>query len=636
MTFNPKAGDEIIIDGKIYRIAPHPAFYDMPYGQEGRQGTVYKLISVQDGQSKALKVFRAAFRHPANVYVADQLASIARVEGLQVCERTVLTPQNNMELLGTYPDLLYAVLMPWIKGPTWTDILLEQGDFGADTSLHTARSLAEVLSYMEQRGLAHCDLSGPNVMIPGLLHDITPAVKSWVQLIDIEQIYASQLDKPEHLSKGSPGYASIRPGHQPMWNKYADRFAGGVLIAEMLAWFDPEIRSHSWGESYFDPERMQEDEQRAELLTEVLKRTYGSEVAALFRQVWDSDDLLRCPTFGEWYITLSLIKRPGMQQLTGVMPAVEADAAPQAPANGESAEAEAQPQEEAVSPPSTAGSWPETENAGPRTGFLGDDNSRVLEEARELERRGELAPALAAYNSLLDKMPEASPIRYEIQMAARGVAEELQRLEAIRLAEEAARTAPPRSKLRYIIAAAAVVILGGGIAAYAMLGKEDDSKLVAAADPVEAVHDTEEPVKAEPEPEPEPVPEPEPKPEVKPDPKPVVKEEPKKQAAEPQPAQAAEPESKPQPVKEPVKVTQQPAPAAQPKPTKQPAPAKPAAKQSTENSQAKKIKQLEESIQYAFNVEDDTEKVIRLSKQLKAIDPNNAVARQMLSDLTGE
>ncbi|CAM4339491.1 hypothetical protein [Paenibacillus tarimensis] len=634
MTFNPKVGDEIVIDGKIYRIAPHPAFYDMPYGQEGRQGTVYKLISVQDGQSKALKVFRAAFRHPANVYVSEQLASIARVEGLQVCERTVLTPQNNMELLGTYPDLLYAVLMPWIKGPTWTDILLEQGDFGADTSLHTARSLAEVLSYMEQRGLAHCDLSGPNVMIPGLLHDITPAVKSWVQLIDIEQIYASQLDKPEHLSKGSPGYASIRPGHQPVWNKYADRFAGGVLVAEMLAWFDPDIRSLSWGESYFDPERMQEDEERAELLTEVLRRTYGSEVAALFRQVWDSDDLLRCPTFGEWYITLSLIKRPGMQQLTGGMPAVERspDAAVSMVPGGGPMQAEEDPQIDADSPPITAGNRPQAGTGGPRTGFLGDDNSTALEDARAMESRGELASALAAYNNLLDKMPGASPIRYEIEMAARGVAEELQRLEAIRLAEAASRKEPSKSKLRYAIAAAAAVaIVGGGIAAYSMLGSKDDGKLMAAAEPIEAVQATKEPVKAEPEPEPEPLPEPEPKP--------IVKEEPPEEVpVKSEPVRAAEPESKPQPSKEPVKETRKPAPATQPQPkqTKEPAAAKPATKQTTASSQAKKIKQLEESIQYAFNVEDDTEKVIRLSKQLKSIDPNNAVARQMLSDLTGE
>ena len=45
MAFRPAVEQEILIDEVVYRFVEHPAAQGMPYGQEGRAATVYKLHS---------------------------------------------------------------------------------------------------------------------------------------------------------------------------------------------------------------------------------------------------------------------------------------------------------------------------------------------------------------------------------------------------------------------------------------------------------------------------------------------------------------------------------------------------------------------------------------------------------------
>ena len=153
MGFQPQVGDQLAIDSVTYRIAEHPAAPGIPYGQEGRAGIVYQL-AVQDGEKRALKVFKARYRLPALVSLADELAPFAELPGLQVCQRTVLSTRRHEELLRQYPDLNYAVLMPWIEGPTWMEILVEKRGLAPEQSLALARRLAQILAGMEECGLA--------------------------------------------------------------------------------------------------------------------------------------------------------------------------------------------------------------------------------------------------------------------------------------------------------------------------------------------------------------------------------------------------------------------------------------------------------------------------------------------------
>ena len=100
------------------------------------------------------------------VYQSEHMGNYREIPGLQVSSREVLTPERNGDLIAEYPDLLYAVIMPWIHGCTWFDVISDQRNLGRSDSLMLAKALATIGSSMERRGLAHCDLSAPNVMLP--------------------------------------------------------------------------------------------------------------------------------------------------------------------------------------------------------------------------------------------------------------------------------------------------------------------------------------------------------------------------------------------------------------------------------------------------------------------------------------
>jgi hypothetical protein len=317
MSFRPNAHDALTIGDATYVIAEHPAAPGMPYGQEGRAGIVYRLLSPlpeKEEDGVALKVLRPRFRTPGLVSQAEKLEAYAALPGLQVCHRTVLTRVHNADLLQQHPDLIYAVLMPWIAGPTWLEVLLDKRPFTLEQALHIARAFAEILESMELRGVAHCDLSGPNVLLPALadhgLQTADSSPSSAVVLVDVEGLYAPGLLRPEALPSGSSGYAH-RTAHEGLWGPTADRYAGAILLAEMLGWGDENVRSAAWSETYFDPDEMPARAnagtprpERYQILLAALGRHFGENVASLFERVWHSETLADCPTFGEWLVAL--------------------------------------------------------------------------------------------------------------------------------------------------------------------------------------------------------------------------------------------------------------------------------------------------------------------------------------------
>lgn len=314
MTFQPRVDDQLLIDGTSYRIVEHPEVPGRPYAQEGRQGIVYQLEG-PDG-FRALKAFKPMYRLPALVSLANRLERFAELPGLQVCRRTVLSANRHADLLKDHTDLTYAVLMPWVEGPTWMNVILLKRPLSPEQSLALARSLARVLTTMEERNLAHCDLSSQNLMAPALAERVsasrglppaaspgaTPMASSGVALVDVEGMYAPGLDRPRDIISGSAGYAHRSLG-EGVWAPEADRFAGAVLLAEVLSWHDDRVRELAHGESYFELAETQQYCERLRLLREVLQ-LYGNQVVTLFEQAWFSNQLLECPTFGEWTVTL--------------------------------------------------------------------------------------------------------------------------------------------------------------------------------------------------------------------------------------------------------------------------------------------------------------------------------------------
>jgi tetratricopeptide (TPR) repeat protein len=396
MSFQPNVGDVLSLDEVEYRIAEHPGAPGIAYGQEGRQGIVYKLAAAPVGEApvgeapspapgegrgggdRALKVFKPRYRLPGLVALADHIGSFATLSGLEVCRRSVLTPRRQGSLLHEHPDLVYAVVMPWIAGPTWMEVMLDKRELSAEQSLELARALVEVLVALEQRSMAHCDLSGPNVLLPGLVGD---GARSSVALVDVEQMYAPGLEKPELLPGGSLGYAQHRTATEGLWESKADRYAGAVLVAEMLGWCDERVRQAAWGENYFDPQEMQTESERAQALGAVLRERWGTGAAGLFERAWRSETLGDCATFGEWSVIL-----------------------PQAPPAPASAPASTvQPTQAA------AGAEAHTPPSG------GDDTVQaLLGAARRLEQQRDVVAALEVYRQVQALIPAGSGLAQEL------------------------------------------------------------------------------------------------------------------------------------------------------------------------------------------------------------------------------
>ena len=293
MVFQPKPGLIIRIGDLDYKVTEHPFAKGMSYGQEGRRAVVYKLVTEEDDHV-ALKVFKARFRIPGMVRIAELLDPYASLSGLQACQRTVLTGSRHPVLLSEYTDLTYAVLMPWVEGPTWQEMLLDPQELTPERSLKLARAFSRQLMGLEEKRLAHCDLSGANLIIQP---EDKPA------LVDLEEMYGPEFVKPQELPAGSPGYAhKSAPGG--IWSDETDRFAGAVLLVEMLCWHDPALRKAAWGESYFAPKDMQTKNKRLEVLRSSLETYYEKRVLELFDQAWGSDSLRDCPTFAEWSVSL--------------------------------------------------------------------------------------------------------------------------------------------------------------------------------------------------------------------------------------------------------------------------------------------------------------------------------------------
>ncbi len=299
MSFRPTINATIAISTQEYIFQEHPAAKGMVYGQSGKRATVYQLRNLQ-GELFALKVFIPAFRTPETEQSAVKLATFADLPGLQVCTRLVLSEKNNLQLLQKVPELTYAVLMPWVQGHTWYDILSTRKSFEQNQSITTARAFVNMLSTMERNGLAHCDLSSANVLVYNFVQEGFPLLA----LVDLEDMFGPGFDQPSALPGGTSGYGH-RTSKQGQWNAFSDRFAGAVLLAEMLCWFDPNIRQAAEGEQFFSQTEMQTNSPRYSMMLKVLETRWGNEVAGLFLKAWESQTLDQCPAFSEWAGALS-------------------------------------------------------------------------------------------------------------------------------------------------------------------------------------------------------------------------------------------------------------------------------------------------------------------------------------------
>ncbi len=296
--FNPTLDTRLVIEDQEFTFAPHPAVPALVWGQEGRHAVVYRMRNSH--RDYALKVFRPVFRHPGLLETADALRTYREMPGMRVCDQTVLTYESHPELITQYEDLDYAMVMPWISGQTWFDYLQTRDRLTLDQSRALAESTVWVLYALEMNNLAHCDLSSGNVIVD--------PKQNQIHLVDVEDLYSPWLEPPPMIPAGSAGYQHIQSASHGQWGPPGDRFAGALLMAEMLSWAHPDVRRAAYGESYFAPDELQRESERLDTLRGAL-RIYDEQFSEAFEEAWWADSLESCPSLKTWYDLLDALPR---------------------------------------------------------------------------------------------------------------------------------------------------------------------------------------------------------------------------------------------------------------------------------------------------------------------------------------
>jgi len=268
------------------------------YAEEGKAGKLYRVEV--GGELKALKTFWPIYQESAISVNARKLKKYQELPGMGIVNRDVLTEESNSELIGNFPELRNAVVMPWIEGKLWANYLNEKFSVTEAQSLEIAHNLAVILANLEINGLAHCDIASKNVIIG--------RNGTTMELLDIEEMYGQQMvpPPPDCVPAGAPGYLHPEVAEHGAWNRYGDRFAGGVMLAEMLGWCDLDVREIGYPDgSYFNPDEIREEGERYNVLLGSLRKNYGELIAGLFHDVWTASRIMEIPSASDWIIEIN-------------------------------------------------------------------------------------------------------------------------------------------------------------------------------------------------------------------------------------------------------------------------------------------------------------------------------------------
>jgi len=267
MPFRPNAFEIISIDGKEYRFNPQPDDTDSAFTITGKRATVYQLQDEQ-GALFALKVFSLAYRSPQIAAQALQLAPLQSIPGLEACNRRVLIPVEQAELVITHPELRYAVLMPWLPGRTLEELLSEEDALTPEQGLMAAQKLAETLAELEARGVVHGNLNPSNLLV-----DLSAPDEVAIHLVGLEGM---RFDTAQGAD----------------FDATSDSFDGAMLLAELLS-----------GEVVREDVASQED------VAEIIEDRWGRAICDVYERAVSSPTPTQCPPFSEWVTVIAKFNR---------------------------------------------------------------------------------------------------------------------------------------------------------------------------------------------------------------------------------------------------------------------------------------------------------------------------------------
>lgn len=302
--FQPYPGMTIQIGAALYEFVPHPLFppeMEEVYVVEGGEALIYQIYDRAVNEVIALKVMKATYRGEQIARATTLLQAYAQIPGLALCQRVCLTRASHPQVIERYPELEYAILMPWIMGRSWSGFLQDQQAsqmYTPRNAVTLALATAQVLWELEAHHVVHTDIAGSNIAF-------SPDYRR-VELLDLENIFIPHLPARQRQSQGTPGYQHRHLPKEGQRHPAGDRFAGAILLAEMLAWCDPAIRAQTppSAESLFQSHELQDQESAR---FQEVRQTIWSvcpAVLPLFDQAWASAELTQCPEMGTWALTL--------------------------------------------------------------------------------------------------------------------------------------------------------------------------------------------------------------------------------------------------------------------------------------------------------------------------------------------
>ncbi|WP_298818551.1 serine/threonine protein phosphatase [Chloroflexus sp.] len=311
MPFQPAIDEQLEIDGVNYQVCAHPALPGQAFIQEGQTGRVVQLRAT--GGFVALKV-QTQIHDQALIDHAQQLQSISVIPGLQAARRIIITAANQSTLVAKHPELNYAILMPWVYGPPWQELIRHHRPLSPIQSLTLARALAHLLAEIEQRGLVHGDLQAAHVMLPGL---IDPGAAAPVALVDLETMHGVGIHRLALPAPASPYQHPVAAQGLSI-----DRFGGALLILELLGWCEEDVRAAAEPDSFFATTDLLKPTERYQLLHAALARRWGIGPAQMLERLWQSDTPMKCPQFKDWLAILPPLAMAASEPLPTTAPAL--------------------------------------------------------------------------------------------------------------------------------------------------------------------------------------------------------------------------------------------------------------------------------------------------------------------------
>jgi hypothetical protein len=298
--FRPALATRLLIHASSYEFLPHPALPGEVQRIVRDRATIYQLRRYPDKTLWALKVSNPGYRDLQVVQQTELLQQFRNIPGLKTAQRLCLTRETCPELLSVYPTLEWAVLMPWIQGPTWAGFM-DDAAISATYTQQQAQDLALTLAYtlwnLETNHLTHTDIAGDNVIV------ISPKC---VEFIDIDGLYLHGTPLPAQPSHGWRGYQHRHLDQRGNCRPEGDRYAGAILLTEILTWWSPLVRALTDGDSFFQFGEQEPPDllrRRLKVVRTVLREIHPG-LRQMFLHAWNSADQADCPDFANWVMAL--------------------------------------------------------------------------------------------------------------------------------------------------------------------------------------------------------------------------------------------------------------------------------------------------------------------------------------------